>query len=468
MSTKPYPFQEEGVYEIQKRKGRALLADDPGLGKTYQSLLWAWVYLPDDDRPIVVLCPATGKEGWKRQAAQHLGLRAEVLYGRKPSRGQIRPKGIFILNPDILGPAKGNADTWNKFLRQLKPKLVIADECHAYTNPRAKRTKNLMALCKGVKHVIAMSGTPMTDRPAELWPIVNLLDPKLFPSQIRFLNRYCQPTFTPWGLKYRGATRLKELHKILRNGPMIRRLRRDVMKDLPPLIRTVVPVEIEDMKQYKSAESDIIGWLQKTHPKKANKARKAERLVRYSYLLGLIADLKRKPVKEWINTFLQNSKEKLVVFGVRKKVVKGLHEDKDYARKSVLIYGGTAQHKRQGVIDSFLHDKSKRLFFGNIQAAGTVWNGKGVRDGAFIEFSWKPAEHTQAEARLYGMFRGKEGQSTFWNYIVAKDTIEEDMVRIIHKKQKRLDSALDGKVTQDGLDSILDLMEKAMLHKRKK
>lgn len=468
VATKPYPFQIQGIRKIEKWKGRALLADEPGLGKTLQSLYYAWRNL--ENPTIVVICPATIKENWKREAAKHVGMRAEILHGRTPpvfrndNTNSLKRNTIYIINYDIIGSSKGNARTWNKFLRRLKPDLVIIDECHYISNPDAKRTKYVRQLCHKVKHIIGISGTPLTNKPAELWTILNLVRPDKFSNRMRYLRRYCKPEFTPWGIKYTGATRLDELHAKLKKYCMIRRKKSQVLKDLPAKTRIVIPIELSDMQEYKEAEADFIGWLRKTHPHKANKARRAERLIRYGYLLRLTARLKMKGIKEWIDNFMKDSNDKMIVFAINRFVVQDLHDH--YPDISTRIDGSVTKKKRQEAIDEFIEKKRIRFLFGNMIAAGVGWSGKNVPYVAMTQLGFRPGDILQAEDRAHGIGRGKEGTPTFIYFLIGKGTIEEKQAQLVQSKQRVLDSVLDGDEADTGL-SIHDLLEEELLKKGK-
>jgi SWI/SNF-related matrix-associated actin-dependent regulator 1 of chromatin subfamily A len=459
---RPYKFQKVGVRKIQQFGGRALLADEMGLGKSFQCLLWAWTYLDQEDS-VVIVCPKTIRENWKREAAFHLDLRAEVLEKRTPAVTDLRP-GIYVVNYDILGTEHSVHRTWVQILKRLKPKLVVVDECHYISSPGIKRTAAVRALCRTVPHVVCVSGTPLTNNPMEMFVTLNLLRPKLFPSYPSFVNRYCRLEVPPWGRpRYIGPRNLKSLHRKLRRTVMIRRRKVDVLDQLPPKTRTVVPVDI-DGKEYKKAEQDFAKWLRETHPHKAGAARKAERLVKFGYLLRLAADLKMPAVKDWIDGFLKESDGKLITFGVHKKVVKGL--DDHYKRLSTRVDGSVTGHKRQTAIDSFLNRDDVRLFFGNIKAAGVGWSARGVSTVLFAEMGWTPGEHVQAEDRVHGIGRGKEGTVSNVYYLVARGTLEEDLCKLLQKKQKTLDGVLDGRPTDEGL-SIYDQLEEAFLQRTK-
>lgn len=428
-------------------KGRVLLADDLGLGKTIQSLTYA--KLTRNARPIVVVCPAGLKYEWQGQAREHVQMRAEVLEGmRVPRRGFRTPHQLIVVNFEIL-------KAWLPFLRALKPRLVIVDECHRIMNRTTQCSKNVRRLCKGVRRVIMISATPLINRPAELYPALHILRPDVFPEFFPFAMRYCSPKHKPWGWEFKGAARLDELNAVLKQTCMIRRLKEDVMKDLPPISRIIVPLEIEDRKQYLEAMHSFMKWIKKHYQPKAAKAQRAEQLVKAGYILRLIGRLKLKYVHEWIDAYLRNTDQKLLVFGVHKKVLRPLAER--YGRQAVIIDGDVTGRDRQKAQMIFNKAGSQvRLLFGNIKAAGVGWSAK-CPSVAKIELGWTPGIHLQAEGRCHGMGRGIEGIPTTVFYLVARDTMEESLCRLLQKKQADITQTLDGTGKGAGLD-VFDLL----------
>ena len=184
--TQPYTFQLEGIRYIHRKNGRVLEADEQGLGKTLMALLHA-VRHPEL-RPVVVICPASLKYQWQNETMRHTGMHAYVLDGTRPATLGMNTRGnIYVVNYDILiqrrmNKGKQPGEGWLGWLCSLKPQLVIIHECHACSSLKAKRTKAVRELCKGVPSILAMSGTPLTNRPAELWPILNMLWPNKFKS----------------------------------------------------------------------------------------------------------------------------------------------------------------------------------------------------------------------------------------------------------------------------------------------
>ena len=282
--------------------------------------------------------------------------------------------------------------------------------------------------------------------------------PDLFPSFRTFANRYSNPEWTPWGIKYKGVRRPKELNRLLKNTCMIRRLQKDVLKDLPEKTKIIVPIELKpnEWKEYKTAEDDFKNWLRKTHPTKGNKNRSAARLEKLGYLRRLIAKLKFKYLKEWIDTFIEESGTKLIFFGIHKAIVRELH--KHYPDQSTLIDSSVKGEERQQASDMFRDNKKIRMMFANIIAGGVGWNGTVANTCVFGEIDWNPTNHSQAAKRLHRIGQKKK---TFENYPNVKGSIEEKMIKINKAKQDNITSLVDGgKISEV---SILDILEQQLL-----
>lgn len=449
--TTPYPFQERGIRRISKFRGRVLLADEMGLGKSLQSLVWA---RDNGAFPAIIVCPASLKYNWEHEVNIHINMEAQVLEGKTPPRrrGFLRRQQIVIINYDILG-------AWLPYLLDMDPELVIGDEIHYCKNGRAQRTKNMRQLCKRIPNVIAISGTPLTNRPAELWTILNMVRPDLYPSFLPFACRHCKPRRTPWGWEYKGAERLDELHTNLKNTMMIRRRKSQVLKDLPPMSENVVLLPIKNRREYDSALHNFLGWLATKSKVKAQRAAAAERLVKVGYLKRLAAELKLDSVCEWVDSFLESSSEKLVLFGIHKQFLSTLRQR--YKSQSVLIDGSVTGKDRHRKVRLFNNKKRVRILFGNMQAAGVGLNLTASRTVALAELGWTPGEHNQAKDRVHRI--GQTRAATCY-YLIAKGTIEEDLYKLTKKKQETLDEVLDGSVTA----SVMDILEQLELKLKRK
>ena len=454
--TLPYTYQLKGVRKVHQFKGRALIGDSMGMGKSLQSLLYLHRH---QLKPAVIVCPASLKWNWEHEALIHFGMRTQILEGTKPIKMPLLANKLLIINYDILY-------AWLEELRNLNPQLVIIDESGSHIGDRrTRKTKSVQALCKGTPHVLALSGTPLTNRPVELWPPLNILRPDLFPSFYAFAMRFGGPRRTPFGWDFRGASHVEELHQKLTHTCLIRRLKEDVLEELPEKQRHVVLLDIDRRSEYEHATDDFLDWLAKTSPAKVAKASKAEKIAKLSYLKQLAAKLKLKAVIEWIDNFLEGTSEKLIIFAIHKKIIKRLFAR--YSRISVVVDGSVRGKQRQLAVRQFLSNKSTRLFIGNIKAAGMGWSAKGVSTDATIEFPWAPGTRIQAGRRTHGLGRGEAGKKSTSFYLVAKGTLEEKLIKILQDKQKVLNAVLDGNGKGDQLD-IFDQLTQELLKERKR
>jgi len=226
------------------------------------------------------------------------------------------------------------------------------------------------------------------------------------------------------------------------------------MQELPDKIRKVIPISLSSYEEYRKAQEDFSNWLRRQDAAKAEKAGQAEALVKMGYLLRLVARLKLPYTVKWINEFLQDTDEKLVVFAVHRKMIAAL--ERRCKSKSVVIDGSVIGRKRSYRVDQFQRDKSTRLLIGNIKAAGIRITLTAASVSAFAELSWVPGEHTQAEDRLHRISQ----KDTVWaNYLIARNTIEEKLCRVIQRKQEIVSTTLDGSRVIGDLDVFNILMK---------
>ena len=315
---------------------------------------------------------------------------------------------------------------------------VLVSNCQALVNPNAKRTRAMKKLVKGVPNVFALSGTPLLNRPMELFPTLSVLRPDVFESRWSFGHQFCEANFTPYGWQYKGATNTEELNKLLLKTCMIRRRKIDVLKDLPEKIRQVVPMDLSDKNEYRKANLDFAAWLHKKDPAKAMTSLKAETLTKMGYLLRLAAELKLPSVLEWINEWLLESDEKLIVFAEHQTIIKALKEKCN--AKSVVIDGSVIKNDRTMAVDIFQRDPKTRLLIGS-KAASTGITLTAASTVAFAELWWRPGDHLQAEDRPH---RIGQTETVLAHYFVARGTIEEKLCRILQEKQEVISSVMDG------------------------
>lgn len=445
--TELYPFQKQGVAFIESRNGKGLIADDMGLGKTIQAL--AYLHKHPELRPALVVVPASVKLNWRNEARRFMDPEPEIalLQGKTPIPYEVGDD-ITIINYDIIW-------YWRRALYEKRFKVLVLDEAHRIKNSDALRTKAVMALAKGVGGVIALTGTPILNRPIEIFNCLKLLKPDMFRSRWAFAKRYCNLRHNGYGWDMTGASNKGELHKILSEEIMIRRLKSEVLTELPDKQRIPMPVEMTPggMREYKRAEADFISYLSAIDPKKASKAARAKVLAEIEGLKQLALKGKMSACLQWINDFLEDTDQKLVVFAVHHYAVDRLMEE--YDKIAVKIDGRVDQNKRQDIVDRFQTDPNIRLFVGNVQAAGEGITLTAASNCLFIEFPWTPGALEQASDRIHRI--GQEADSVNIYYLVAERTIDERIIRVLDAKRRTIQEIMDG-VSVDEQESTLSAL----------
>jgi SWI/SNF-related matrix-associated actin-dependent regulator 1 of chromatin subfamily A len=435
-----FPFQSKGVSFIEAKNGRALIADEMGLGKTVQAL--AWLQLQPELRPAIIVVPASLKLNWQKEAEIWMSEpNVEILSGTKPWK---TVGDILIINYDVLS-------SWVDQFKAMKPSVLIMDECHYIKNNSAQRTKALKKLAKGIPHIIGLSGTPIMNRPVEIDNAIRLIDPMVLPSFWSCAHKFYGAKNNGYGWNFSGATNTETFHKLLSESVMIRRKKMDVLTDLPEKIYSFVPIELENKKEYESAESNFLSYIKDTKGQMAViKASNAEMLTKIETLKQLAVAGKMNQAINWIKDFLE-SDQKLVVFATHKTVIDSLMEA--FPGISIKIDGSVENTKRQDAVDQFQNNPKIRLFVGNIQAAGVGITLTTASNVVFLELPWTPGALVQAADRCH---RIGQKDNVVIHYLLAVGTIEEKIALMLDRKRKVLNKVLDGIETdQDSLLSEL-------------
>jgi SWI/SNF-related matrix-associated actin-dependent regulator 1 of chromatin subfamily A len=474
-------YQMESVAFTISRNCRAILGDDMGLGKTAEAIACLLYLKSLGLNRTIIACPATLKLNWRRELKKWGNLDCRIVNGRYDSEKPENFLGdeILILNYDILAhtlfrqctckmknpncklcKGKGiiTVHTLRPDISLLNPKLVILDEAQAFKENDAIRTKMVKELCKAVPHVIPITGTLIINRPREMYNAINLVNPALFPSFWRFAQRYCDPKYTRWGWNFNGASNTMELHDKLTRTIMSRHMKVDVLKDLPPKIRSVVPMELDNWDDYKKAEHDVVEWLRGIDPLAAMNASMAQALARFEVLKQLAVNGKLRQALGWIDNFLESG-EKLVAFAWHTAIINAIMER--FGDIAVKVDGSVSPIGRYKAVDAFQTDPKCRLFVGQIKAAGIGLTLTAASSTAFLELDWSPGNHDQAEDRVHRI--GQEDDSVNAYYLLAEGTIEDDIAEILDSKRKVLDAVLNG--TDTPMESILTELMKRIREK---
>jgi SNF2 family DNA or RNA helicase len=343
---------------------------------------------------------------------------------------------LIIINYDILSSRL-------KDLLERKPKVLIVDECHYIRNDDALRTKAVKKLARRIPYRIAFTGTPIINKPIEAFNTINLVEPGIAGSLFEYGIRYCGAKHSGYSWNFNGASNTDELHNRLVQSIMIRRVKKDVLEDLPEKIRAFTPFELTNELEYRRAEADFISFVhQMKGAEAAERASNAKAFASIEGLKQLAVKGKLPQAIEWINNFLEGD-GKLVVFVTHKFVIDTLMNN--FQKISVKVDGSVSMKDRQNAVDVFQSNPEVRLFFGNIEAAGVGLTLTASSNVVFLELPWAPSILDQAEDRCH---RIGQRESVMIHYLLANNTIEERIAHILDRKRKIVDSVLDGKVTE--------------------
>ncbi len=417
------PYQWAAVrYALAAR--RTFLADEQGLGKTVEALA---ALEADDAFPAVVVCPASLKLTWEREARRWLAHRGvAVVHGRVA----VPPTDeITIVNFEIVAAQR-------EALGRLRPRALVVDESHLVKNPQAKRTRAVRRLAEAVAPDglrLALTGTPVLNHAEELV------------SQLRVLGRLEDfGSGARFAREFRGELAEQRLHWHLRRRCFVRRTKAEVLPQLPAKRRVVVPIELANEREYRLAEEDVIAWLREQPldlselNAKIAATLRAERLAQLGTLQRLAARGKLAGALGWIHDFLASG-EPLVVFARHLEVQQAVLER--FPRATHLL-GRDALGERDATVGAFQRPDGPQLLVAATRVAGQGLTLTRASNVAFLELEWTPAMHDQAEDRLHRI--GQRDAVTAW-YLLAAATIDETMAALIARKRGLVDAVTDGR-----------------------
>lgn len=454
LKIQPYPYQLKGIARGLELK-RFMNCDEPGLGKTLQSI--ATINIAGAF-PCLVICPSSLKINWQREWEKFTDKKAMVLTDKVRDTWtffyQTGMYQVFIVNYESLKKyfvqRIKKAEGWTlrdvEFRNSINLfKSVIIDESHRCKSASTQQAKFCKGICTGKEWVIELTGTPVVNRPKDLIPqlaILNRMDD--FGGYKPFVNRYCSGQ--------REASNLKELNFNLWKYCMFRREKSLVLTDLPDKIRQVNTCEITNRKEYMDAERDLIMYLQKykdADDEKIEKALRGEVMVRINILRQISARGKVRDVIEFVKDFRENGK-KIILFCSLHEVVDQL---KRYFPTAVSVTGRDSQDEKQRAVDAFQNNPKADIIICSIKAAGVGLTLTASSNVAFVEFPWTYADCCQCEDRAHRI--GQKDSVTCY-YFLGRRTIDEKVYRIIQEK-KNIANAVTGS-TEDIEENIVDMV----------
>lgn len=427
-----YPYQKLGVEFLVRNNGNALLADTQGLGKSIQYI--GYLLVKNVPRALVV-CPASMKYTWEAEVKKWSDRKPFVIESKTDIKEIPGEYDTWIINYDILVKHV-------KELLEADIRAMAFDEAHYLKNPKAKRTKAAMLLAKHVPSVTQLTGTPVLSRPVELYTLLRMLSPGEWANYMQYAVRYCGGTYGRFGFEADGATNIEELKgKISRY--FMRRTKEEVLPNLPPKVFIPTPIEMPAtyMTQYRKASSNLLSYLKENKGKKdaeARKAMQAEKLVQLNVLREITSMGKVEAAVELIENIIASG-EKVIVFSSFKTPLALLHEK--FFTNSVMLTGDTPLEERAEMVKEFQNYSQTNVFLGGIKSAGVGLTLTAAANVIFLDYSWTPADHMQAQDRAHRIGSNHESINIYQMY--ARGTIDAFMRDLINDKQKVFDQLIE-------------------------
>lgn len=459
-SRRLYPHQLEGAGWVAERlsaRQGCLLADDQGLGKTIQVLCGLLVA---HALPAIVVCPSSLKLNWEREVNYlRVPLRTTILDGRT---GPIEPAHVVILNYELLRTRESQ-------LMRLGSRCIVFDEAQELKNPDAAashRASVATRLSRAIGLRVLMTGTPMPNRPQELWRLLHIVSPHAWPDFENFRQRYClapeEEELRPGRELVTTHGRVYHLDELrVRMAPMVlRRLKTEVLDELPPKRRRSIAVELSatDRQHYDRARDDMLAWLRSIGRIVPRSSEHGQALVKLTLLRKLAAIGKlRSAIPDYLHRYFAGGAEPLVIFGFHKVVRRGTRA---ICERMGLRVGGIGSQdppeRRQRSIDR-LDAGELDVFLAPIKAAGVGINLQSASHMLFLERLYVPSAMVQAEDRCH---RIGQTRPVHIDYLDAIDTVDEQIAAVLAAKQRLIDAVVDDaeKVDADAADEVIRAM----------
>lgn len=427
----PFPFQLDAT-RFALARSKSYLALDPGLGKTIiaglvvNALKW----------PAVYICPPFLTRNTAFEVSEWTGHQP-FFYRQAPVL--LRTEQVFIMPDSLLFTQEGKIAVAS-FARAQQHKhnkvVLFVDEAHRFKSDTAKRTKALFALTPLFDKVVFLSGTPMPNRPMELYPVLSNCAPETidFKNKFQFGERYCAAYRDQFGWNFSGASNVAELAKKVMGTFMMRVRKADVLKDLPEKSEELVFIGDELPARIAKMDTTL---LRDFSPEDLMKGQvPSTYMATYRKELGIV---KVKESLKYIQYLLdEHTDESILVFAQHREVIRLLVEGlMEYA--PAVIVGDTPMAMRQDIVTDFQKDPKRRVFIGNIAAAGTGFTLTKATRVVFVESSWCDADNQQASDRAH---RISQKDFVFVQYLVYKNSIDRQVMETIFRKRK-ITGALD-------------------------
>ena len=401
-------YQTFGTKYILHQK-KVLLGDEMGLGKTMQAIAAFCDLASKGGSHFLVVCPLSVVVNWKREIESQSDLPAIEVYGE----GRAMEMTQWSANG---GVAITTFETLNKIPvpEAVTVDMMVVDEAHYIKNPEAQRTQSVVAAGKKALNILYMSGTPLENKVEEMQFLISCLQPEIA-EQIKGMKQLTQAE------EFRQAV-----------APVyLRRVREDVLKELPELI-----------------EKEQWGLMNKEEFTAYENALLEGNFMSVRQVSWQLSDVSKSTKAQRLMEIWEDAKEggrKLIIFSFFKDVlskVSGMLGEYCVG----VIDGSVSAANRQQMIDSLKTAKAGSALVCQIQAGGVGLNIQAASVVVFCEPQIKPSLETQAVARAYRM---GQSQSVIVHRLLMQDSVDERIMEILHTKGELFDQFADESVIGD-------------------
>jgi SNF2 family DNA or RNA helicase len=458
-----WPYQVKGVEFLEKANGRALLADQQGLGKTPQTLAFMKLH-QGEVFPAIAVTPSSVSNQWHSEIREKCGIKGFLTQVIKSGKEKAMPGfDIYITTYDLLK----NEHCFDYVKDNIK--LVILDECQRIKNHLSGRAKAVQRICKNVEHIIPLSGTPINNHAGEYFTVLNLIAPRMFPHYATFIERECDSYDSGYGYKIGGLRNPAAFHEKTKDI-ILRRTKDEVLPDLPPKIRKFFHCELDPRvnKAYAAALQELEDAYYNDDSGFQKQACMLAIMTKMRQVTGVG---KVQNCVDFVTDFIENNEEKkIVVFAHHHVAVDLLVNQIDNwlvengHEKCVNLKAGSGDEKEKRVYQ--FENNNHKVMVASTQAAGEGLNlQRFCSDAVMLERQWNPPKEEQAEDRFHRFGQDKKVSIT---YMIATETIDEYFTELVESKRAIISSTMDNKEIQWNEASLMSELASILVTKGKK
>lgn len=451
----PFKYQTEGIKFIEAANFKCLIADEPGLGKTIQSL--GALKIHPEMLPALIIAKSTLLMQWQYEVIRWLNHPPLIVNKSKDTI--FDGFQVYIVSYDLL--RRLDLSKFPKF------KTIICDECQHIKSHVATRTQKVRELMRiNQAALIGLSGTPIKNRPSEYFPILNLIRPDKFHNRERFIRSFVE-TYRDWnanGVVKEGGLQDVKYFQDYTKGFIIRRVKSEVLPDLPKVTRGLQYIEFDD--KFKEAYNKTVAEFQQYFENQPNPFE----FKNYSVTLGFLAKMRQLTglakvdyVFDFVDEFLLSTERKIVIF-LHHHLASDLLKTrfKQNNRNYLELTASLSPEEKDQIINQFKTDPNYRVMIASTLSAGEGLNLQFCSDVIMMERQWNPANEGQAEDRFCRIGQLNPITAT---YFIAVGTIDEMLTQLVEKKRAMFSQAIEGKEINWEESSVIKELTEIILRK---